>query len=207
MHLEASPPLQLQGGNFKLSSLVPARPQDLCFTRLTGFLAVRHAWQEAAPTRTSFVQTNVFWSRKKILVGRDSGGRTLSLDSGPRDQSRCGRQGWERSGVRGLGSGSRGLGAAGRGSQGVPDGQHVWSDSGVSVHVAPCRHCRASHLALVGPKVPFPGGNQWQQRYWNMSGAFVSITSQPFLHSVSKHFTEPGSVVIALVAYSKPPYL
>lgn len=90
MHLEASPPLQLQGGNFKLSSLAPARPQDLWFT---GFLGVRHAWQEAAPTCTSFVQTNVFWSRKKILVGRDSGGRTLSLDSGPKDQSRCGWQG------------------------------------------------------------------------------------------------------------------
>ena len=62
--------------------------------------------------------------------------------------------------MRGLGSGSRGLGATGRGSQGAPSGQHVWGDSGVSVHMAPCRHYRASHLALVGPKVPFPSGNQ-----------------------------------------------
>ena len=73
----------------------------------------------------------------------------------PETRAGEGGQGWERSGGRGLGSGSRGLGDAGRGSQGAPSGQHVRGDSGVSVHVAPCRHCRASHLALWGHKFHF----------------------------------------------------
>lgn len=72
MHLEL-PPLPLQGGNFK--QLSGACQSSGLITRLIRFLAVRHAWQEAAnPHQLS--QANVFWSRKKILVGRDSGGRT-----------------------------------------------------------------------------------------------------------------------------------